>query len=146
MTQPGDPPPGSSRSIYERLGLTPSPNAAPLRRPVPIVPAPPAGRKILRYLIGIPLLVAGLALLWMNLPLGGGGPAFAPSSSSEDERRMDSQDAQIKQLELRIEMLEMKVHALQQINGYPEEHGLASRPRPAPRTETSTDIERPADN
>jgi hypothetical protein len=150
MTQPGDPPTssGSGRSIYERLGLTPAPVAPrPKPRPIPVVPPPSGDRKILRYLLGIPLLFAGLALLWINLPAPGGGrgQSFA-SSPSDDERRMDSQDERIKQLDLRIEMLEMKVRALQQLNGYPEEHGAASGLRPPVRTKLPNPIERPIDN
>lgn len=149
MTQPGDPPPspGSGRSIYERLGLTPTPSP-PKSRPIPIPPPPPRGRKILRYLLGIPLLFAGVALLWINLPVGDGGrvQSLAASASNDDERRMDSQDEQIKQLELRIEMLEMKVRALQQLNGYPEEHGALPAQRSSAQTRPSARIDPSIDN
>lgn len=121
MTQPGDPPasPGSGRSIYERLGLTPMAGTAPPRRPIPIAP-PGSGRPVLRYVAAALLVFGGLAaiLLYAPLDIGHRAQDFAPSTGSEDAQRMDFQDTQIKALQMRVEVLEMKLRALQEVNGY----------------------------
>lgn len=131
MTQPGDPPTssGSGRSIYERLGLTPMLGHPPRRPPSPR-PAPDGPRRgTLRYLIGVPLILGALALTWIYLPAEGGrgAPSFVAGGSSEDDRRLDEQDVRTRQLETRVEVLEIKMRALQKVDGY-----QAALQRPAP--------------
>lgn len=142
MTHPGDPPtsPGSGRSIYERLGLTPAPGAAPQRRPVPVAP-PRAGRPVIRYLLAMLLFAAALAgiLLYSPVDVGHRAPGFASGAAGEDERRMDTQDAQIKDLQMRVEVLEMKLRTLQELNGYrPIDEGRRAAPGGAPVRPSST--------
>lgn len=143
MTQPGAPPtpPGSGRSIYERLGLTPAPNIPAPRRPAPIPPPRPR-RATTRSLVAFLIIISSLAVIILCLPIGTGDhrQAIAPSASSEDERRMDSQDGQIKNLQMQVEVLEMKVRALQAESGYQgvdEERALlhAGTNKPSSRTE-----------
>lgn len=133
MTQPGDPPTssGSGRSIYERLGLTSIPNV-PLRHPVVPKPVPDGPhRGTLRYLIGVPLILVALTLMWMNIPIGDAHRAssLVAGDSSDDERRLDEQNVRIKQLQTRIEVLEIKMRALQKVDGY---RVALQRPTPRP--------------
>ena len=53
-------------------------------------------------------------------------PSFTTRASDEDENRIAAQDTQIKQLEARIDVLEIKVGALQEVNGY--QAALGRRP------------------
>lgn len=140
MTQPGElpPPNGSGRSIYERLGLTPMLGSQrprpPLPRPVPDGPR----RGTLRTLVSVPLILGALALIWIYLPddIARRDTSSAPGGSSEYDRRLNDQDVQIKQLETRIEVLEIKMRALQKIDGY--QAALKSPARHAGKT-PSTD-------
>lgn len=121
MTQPGDPPasPGSGRSIYERLGLTSTLTTRPRPRLVRAEPVGPR-RGTLRLLLGLPILViVALTLLWTYLPASENrAPSFTAQSNDDDANRIAAQDNRIQQLETRIDVLEIKVRALQEVNGY----------------------------
>ena len=139
MTQPGDPSssPGSGRSIYERLGLTPTPNVPPRRPAVPKPVSDGPRRGTLRYLIGVPLILVALTLMWMNVPIGDAHRASSfVASGSDYDRRLDEQNVQIKQLETRIEVLEIKMRALQKVDGY---QAALQRPTPRPAKAPSAD-------
>lgn len=115
MAYPPDPAP-PERSIYERLGI--DADARKLRR-VPnrpgTKPSRPAGRSYVVGLFAI-LLVAGL--VWAFANNGGGGPSYRSAMPDEDQRRMEIQAAQISALTQRVEMLEIRVRALQELAGY----------------------------
>jgi cell division protein FtsB len=116
MTQRGDPPtyPGSGRSIYERLGLTPIPDK-PSPKPIAL-PSRPAGKRWLMR--GLLLLLLGIALLGTAglLDVGIGRRNISLAGTSGDEQQRLFQSEQIAQLELRVEVLEEKVRTLQQAN------------------------------
>lgn len=71
-----------------------------------------------------------MLVAWVAWPDGSYPARLASAAPDEIERRSDAQDAQIRALDRRVEMLEIKVEALEKIAGYPPA-AAKHAPRPA---------------
>lgn len=115
MTPPTRPPDPSGRSLYERLGLTRSlqPRQGPAPRPHPV--GPPRGDR--RAWVVLVVAVILVTLVWLAWQADVARP-FRAEPPGAGDRRAELQEAEIHRLDQRIEMLEIKVSAMQKLEGY----------------------------